>query len=224
MTFAEVPGSRHDFIFSTFRTKGINIMFGIPKNDDKNKGEIGFNNDTIIVFGSDQKLHDAFRESYLKITIENQKEEVVKEVDINGTDNMLSIIEKYNLENGICYENGYIIELEMAESNRIHVKMNETNVFTSLGRANKTEIFKIIDDQLLSHEFYEEKYLKLLVEWRKNYKLWDEEVKNEMNGYINTLGVEGKRFWKRNIYYLTLLDKLHSLHQDMQIIQNSFED
>lgn len=202
---------------------------------DEYKGELGLHvpNRKIVFFGNDDPFHVYFdgitrNLTYLEIVVKNQRHEILKDIFINGTTSMLDVITNYNVNKGIDYEYGYVIEIKMIESYRTHFIINgNTNyIYYDIGRApgytfeNKT--FKIINDQLLSYEFYEQKYLRLLVEWKAMFSEWDKEMKRQMKDYVPQLNAEEKNVWKNEKRH-QLLDKLHALHQDVHIISNGEE-
>lgn len=196
---------------------------------DEYKGEIGFDlkEKTIVFFGNDQQFHtyfngkDASSSVYYNITIKNQKQEIIQEILINGTDSMMDTISKYRIPFGIKFEYGNIIELQMAEPHRTHVKMNETNEFVQiLNEPNyATKKFIIIRDQLLAYEFYEHKYLRLFLEWKQVFQSWVSVTKDQSKRYYPTLSAEAKTVWKQE-KYVAFLGHLLSFRQNMQIIQD----
>lgn len=193
---------------------------------DGYRGEIGLHltERKIVFLGNDKPFHVYFESTYLEIIIKNQKGEVIKDIVINGTNSMFNVITHYELNKGIDYEYGYVIEMKMLEASRTYFIMNENNNYTNYPNEASTTIktFKIINDKLLSYDFYEQKYLRLLLEWKNNFKQWDEEMRRQIKDYVPKLNEEEKLVWKCNNNN-QLLDKLHSLHQDIQIIANGEE-
>ncbi|XP_037035946.1 uncharacterized protein LOC119074091 [Bradysia coprophila] len=191
--------------------------------DHKFRGEIGLDaeNEKIIFFGNNITFGGgSSTEIFATIVIKNQKDEQVKTIHLFSTQNMLDIIRAYDLKNGISYEYGFVIEVSMAKSNLIHFKINESNDYHQNGTLTKRK-FIIISDVLLSYEFYEQQYLKLLTEWQDNFEYWTNNLNFRASPGDSATEIEKKRKeWKQQNFG-TLLDKIHSLHQDIQIIQNS---
>ena len=96
--------------------------------DTEYKGEIGIDlvNKKIIFLGNNIPVHvyydgkklDSKRKLYKMVTIKNDKNKIIKQIAINGTDSMQSIIKKYKLQNGITYKENYSITVWSAEPNR----------------------------------------------------------------------------------------------------------
>lgn len=177
----------------------------------------------IAFLGNHIKFHDSYyggHTSYVEIIIKIWPNEVIKHIVINGTNSMLDVIRNYDLDGGVDYENGYIIEVIMGEPSRVLFKMNETDKFQPF--ANKTITLKIFNDKLLTYEFYEQTRFGLLLEWKTNFDQWNKELKRKLDDYVPTLNADEKKVWKRDNYH-QLLDKLHLLRQDIHIIANAEE-
>lgn len=217
-----------------FFAPGVSIIKFLGLGDEY-KGEIGLNRNKqkILFFGNDQPFHDYFngrtgKSTYIEVAVKNQKHEIVKNIIINGTNSMYDVIAINELNRGLDYEYGYMIEVTMKEISRTYFMINDKTNYTNYkrdpaaGDNYEHRQFKIINDRLISLDYYEQQYQPLLVEWRQNFKLWNEEMIRQLQNYVPTLNTIEKRIWKNNNQHL-LLDKLHSLHQDVQIIANGEE-
>lgn len=131
--------------------------------ENYHRGDINLNQATrkITFFGLTWAVSCGYiGQMYYKITIKDKRSEIVKQIIINGNDSMAGAICKNNLGDGIHYEQGYVIEVETAEVNRLKVRMNRSDTYTRVN--NTTMKFLIIDDQIMSFDFYKQNYLRVV--------------------------------------------------------------
>ncbi|WHQ36965.1 M60 family metallopeptidase [Spiroplasma sp. SV19] len=100
---------------NTIRFQGIS---------DDYKGAMGLNaQDKLIRFyGNTDEIHYYFRnEMYYTIKIKNSTGKLIKNMIITGNQNFSEIIKKYNLTDGIKYDENYQISIIPAEGNRVQI-------------------------------------------------------------------------------------------------------
>ncbi len=101
--------------------------------DDWYKGEIKFNSliKKIEFEGNSDYFHRYFGDGgntkYLGITIYDQNEKLIQDININAWDWMTKIINDYNLKNGIDYQEGYIIKIYSKEPWRTLFNIENNN-------------------------------------------------------------------------------------------------
>lgn len=196
-------------------------LFGISGRQSHHaeyKGEIGLYvaNRTIIFFGNSSP----FNTRNITFTVKDQKGDVIKDIRIRGQDSILDVMDFYQLGNGIDYEYGYVIELTRHDPSLTHLLINGNSDYTTLSERKQT--FKIINDTLLSFEFYEQKYLHLYLEWKNNFQRWYDNLIDQSKNYVPKLDADAKRAWQADKYD-ALLEKIHNMKQNIVIIQNTEE-
>ncbi|WP_425378974.1 putative mucin/carbohydrate-binding domain-containing protein [Spiroplasma endosymbiont of Polydrusus pterygomalis] len=192
---------------------------------DNYKGEIGLDIDSkkILFFGNDIPFHNYFNsELYNQIIIKDQNNNIIKDIKIMGNDSMQDIInKKYNIENGVNYDYGYIIELWSAEPKRTLFVMNNNDTYSHfVDSKSRLDKFIIINDKLLEFDFYKKEHFSLMLEWEENFNIWKNELNRQIKEDVPSFTEEQKRTWKGDKYN-QLKDKIHSLKQDLKIIENS---
>ena len=113
------------YLFKLNKLNNTIIFQGIS---DGYKGVIGLNSqDKMIKFdGNTEIIHYYFKhEMYYTIRIKNNLGELIKNIVITGDQNFVEIIKKYDLANGIKYDENYQISIIPVEGNRVQIFNND---------------------------------------------------------------------------------------------------
>lgn len=202
--------------------------------EEEYKGEIDLDPaaQRLVFSGNNERVHEYFdgirvnQSTYIQIIVQNRKGEVIEDIHVKGNSSMQDTIKNYNLSNGIEYEYGYMIIFKMIEPRRTLFLMDDNNELKHFnGTPNNnfhTHAFKIVDDRLISIPYYEEKYIKLLLDWNAWFQQLVKEMKRQLRDYVPKLEPQQKRAWKDN-FRQKFLNLLHFLKQNIHIISSGAE-
>ncbi|WP_425381054.1 putative mucin/carbohydrate-binding domain-containing protein [Spiroplasma endosymbiont of Polydrusus pterygomalis] len=180
-----VAKSNSDYADSSYVTFSIQNTIKFLGLKDEYKGGIGIDtaNKKIIFSQNNNYFHVYFDGSsslgqkYNEITIYNNFDKNIKKIIINGKDTMKEVISRYNLANGINYQDGYLINIFSAEPQRtLFYEQNEWRILIKnyIYSTNKNETLFILDNKISSFDFMKNEF-HLINDWNNKINNWKKE-------------------------------------------------
>ncbi|WP_342217543.1 hypothetical protein [Spiroplasma endosymbiont of Amphimallon solstitiale] len=228
--------------YKYYRLSWININFSIQDTikflgyNNEYKGGIGLDTtNKKIIFSKNNNIFHLYFDGiklnskatlYNSITLINDFDKKILEININGTNSMQDIIKKYDLSNGINYENVYLIQIFSTEPWRTKFYegnqwkcLTENRMYNNTQKRNLTEDFIILDDKISSFDYMKNEF-HLINDWHDKVNAWKIRVDDDIKQNLPTFTLQQKNAWKNQ--QLTNLDIWkHQLKQNLEIIKNS---
>ncbi|KAJ8668206.1 hypothetical protein QAD02_009869 [Eretmocerus hayati] len=183
------------------------------------KGKDGLHGKLVLYKGYGNKPFISNSSSYeiANIKIMDDHWEIIRNMSIHGNDTLGDVIKRYNLEQGIHLNYGYLIEITVNDPDRFPVKVlysnikktNENNAIPNFLKwtfenntlkqtKSNSQIFIYVDGQFLLYEEYAREYLRSLSGWYNVANTWVDRFKRENEGKTVGYSVEQKADWNNN--------------------------